>query len=207
MLKKPYKLIDSKNYNNYYLLENDFGELYLATEYVEFTGSKYKKEITKGLSLLEINYYILKLFLAYSEVEHLGYDEVDWGLEKEARYDTLDLDKLKADIEKELKDLKIEIPLDNVPEKEKNILNVMLGKGYYELYTTSTEGRQTNYTLVRTSKLGYISIVKFTVWDGEFISNYQSFSFGIETIKKFLEEVQKSKLFKSFENNNKEEVN
>ena len=208
MLKKPYKLIDSKNYNNYYLLENDFGELYLATEYVEFTGSKYKKEITKGLSLLEVNYNILKLFLAYSEVEHFGYVEVDWGLEKEARYDTLDLDKLKADIEKELKDLKIEIPLDYVPEKEKDILNVMLGKGYYELYTTSTEGRQTNYTLVRTSKLGYISIVKFTVWDGEFISNYQSFSFGIETIKKFLEEVQKSKLFKSFENNNnKEEVN
>ncbi len=86
----------------------------------------------------------------------------------------------------------------------------MLGKGLYELYTTSTEGRQTNYTLVRTSKLGYISIVKFTVWDGEFISNYQSFSFEVETIKKFLEEVQKSKLFKAFENNNnnkEEEVN
>ena len=78
MLKKPYKLIDSKNYNNYYLLESDFGELYLATEYVEFTGSKYKKEITKGLSLLEVNYNILKLFLAYSEVEHFGYVEVDW---------------------------------------------------------------------------------------------------------------------------------
>ena len=205
MLKKPYKLIDSKNYNNYYLLENDFGELYLATEYVEFTGSKYKKEITKGLSLLEVNYNILKLFLAYSEVEHFGYVEVDWGLEKEARYDTLDLDKLKADIEKELKDLKIETPLDYVPEKEKDILNVMLGKGYYELYTTSTEGRQTNYTLVRTSKLGYISIVKFTVWGGEIIGNYQSFSFGIETIKKFLEEVQKSKMFKAFEKLSKEE--
>src|SRR5690606_2318164 len=161
MLKKPYKLIDSKNYNNYYLLESDFGELYLATEYVEFTGSKYKKEITKGLSLLEVNYNILKLFLAYSEVEHFGYVEVDWGLEKEARYDTLDLDQLKLDIEKELKDLKIETPLDYVPEKEKAILNVMLGKGYYELYTTSIGGRQTNYTLVRTSELGYISIVKF----------------------------------------------
>jgi len=210
MLKKPYKLIDSKNYNNYYLLENDFGELYLATEYVEFTGSKYKKEITKGLSLLAIDYYILKLFLAYSEVNHLGYAEVDWGLEKEDRYETLDLAKLKADIERELKYLEIEIQLDNVPEKEKDILNIMLGNGHYELYTTSTEGRQTNYTLVRTSKLGYISIVKFTVWDGELISNYQSFSFEVETIKKFLEEVQKSKLFKVFENNNnnnKEEIN
>ena len=40
------------------------------------------------------------MFLAYSEVNHLGYAEVDWGLEKEDRYETLDLAKLKADIER-----------------------------------------------------------------------------------------------------------
>lgn len=203
MLKKPFKLIDSVDKNNYYVFYDVLNQIpYIATESVIKYGRKFKKEFTQGLKIMPLQSFMLNVFLKVAQNNDFVEVEKAWGVEKEKEYAILDIRKIRSEFNSLLNKNKLGGGIVSYTEIPKNPTIVeLMNEGYYPLAVEKL-GIKENVYLLKTNKSGNLSV--FTVLLGGRTQNDKKVLdinqniFRRETIISALEEIQKT-----FKKNNK----
>lgn len=203
MLKKPFKLIDSVDKNNYYVFYDVLNEIpYIATESVIKYGRHFKKEFTQGLKIMPLQSFMLHAFLKVAQNNDFVEVEKAWGVEKEKEYAILDIRKIRSEFNSLLNKNKLGGGVVSFTEMPKNPTIVeLMNEGYYPLAVEKL-GIKENVYLLKTNKSGNLSV--FTVLLGGRTPNNKKVLdinqniFRRETIVSALEEIQKT-----FKKNNK----
>ena len=206
MLKKPFKLIDSVDINNYYIFYDTMNQVpYIATETALKYGRKFKKEFTQGIKIMPLQSFMLNVFLKVAQNKDFVEVEKAWGVEKEKEYAILDIRKIRAEFNRLLNKNKISGGVVSFTEMPKNkVIIELMEEGYYPLAVEKL-GIKENVYLVKTTKSGNVCV--FTVLlgglskDEKKVLDINQNVFRRETIINALENVQKT-----FNKDNKEKL-
>ena len=196
MLKYPYKLIDKKGINKYYLTNiND--QNYLAIESIvklpkDLRTKKSSSEFTQGLKVIHLSAPLLLLLLRFSETKPIG-EEKNVFDETEPIYSILDVQEVKQKAYDLFKNSGVERYA--FPDTVENEVVEALKREGYELFMTEKESNHLHINwLIYPSKQGNLRLYEVITagMDGfDYTISLHTYNLDIGIVKKLLQEIKK----------------